>query len=104
MTIGIKSRRRKRTMFYSNVKSGSLARAITIRSPSGARESTFVIRKMVRKKRVSKLHAKRGMILAANRAEAMAKSPRSRISPKERAEMLAVAKVYRKEASSDFYR
>lgn len=88
---------KKRTMF-GPARHPSLAALITIRSPDATRDSVVQIRRAVREGRISKEVARKGMVLAGNRASAQLNRVKAPLSPREQREMKEVASIYHREA------
>lgn len=83
------------TMFYKKPKHPSIAKIVSLESPTKARKAANKLLSMFKgtKRRDRKVAIKRAAVLAANRAGAAAK--RRNLSAKERKQFGEIEKIYR---------
>lgn len=89
-----KLRGKKQKSMFGPAKDKHIAEVVSLESPADAQDSIDSLERMfdAATSHRKKMHILRATTLAANRAEAM----RIRVGPKERKELTAVAKKYRK--------
>ena len=85
---------RKKSMFYKPPKHKKLAEIISLESPTKARKSASILKRLFKsaKSRKEKRIIKQATVLAANRAKAAAK--RKHLSQKERKQYREEAEIY----------